>query len=717
MNEQLSGTVDRFLYQNTDTGFSVLLLQMETQSIIVTGSFVTINPGQEITVHGNWITHPKFGKQFQASSCTALLPASTVGLKKYLASGMIKGIGPVYAEKMVKKFGATILEIIDTTPDRLVEVPGIGPKRIEKIKQGWQDQKEIANIMVFLQEKGVSPAYAAKIYKRYGKQSVAIVQENPYRLAYDIWGIGFKIADAIAERIGIAKNSIARIKAGILYVITTHSSSGHVYCFLDELRQKTIETLELDAQSHDTIKLALHELYESNEIKLISYAEKHYITLSQYYQAEKSVAQLIAALQQQSVIQCDINQVYEDIRTQSTLALNEDQQRAILACLQSKITIITGGPGTGKTTLIKQLLQILDKQQLRYRLAAPTGRAAKRMFEGTGKPAATIHRLLEFDPTRMTFVHNESNALKLDVLIVDEASMIDIFLAHSLLKAIPLQAHLVLIGDTDQLPSVGAGNFLNDLIASGKIPTVRLIHIFRQAQDSLIIINAHRINRGEFPTSSVENSKKDFVFIHEQHPELAIEHIKKIITKLPADIPIDDCMVLVPMNKGVAGAGTLNHQLQAFLNQQTRNEVVRSGTRFKERDRVMQIRNNYDKLVFNGDIGSIEAINADDQEITVRFLERMVSYTFNELDELVLAYAISIHKSQGSEYGAIIVPLFMQHFMLLQRNLIYTAITRAKKRCFFIGQPKALAMALKNNKQIHRITLLKTYLTTDLASR
>ncbi len=723
--EELVGTIDRFLFQSPDNGFSVFVLTISPlNSITIKGYAPNIRPGEYVTVAGDWITHPKFGKQFQAQRCTAVPPTSTAGLIKYLSSGLIKGIGPVYAEKLVNHFGACVLDIIDTEPERLREVSGIGSSRVATIINAWKDQKEISRIMVFLQEKNISSAYALKIYKTYGQDSIKIVQENPYRLADDIWGIGFKIADQIALNLGIAKNSLERIRAGIVFAITTAVGNGHLYVELQELRATTAQLLEIALDTIEPlIKQALQELYHADKIKLITHQEQHYITLAKYYFSEKGVATKIKQLNEYpATTRFDIDAIYTRMRAPApttAIALNDDQQTGIMACLQHKITVITGGPGTGKTTLIKTLLGILDSHKLVYKLAAPTGRAAKRITEGTGRAAATLHRLLEFDFATHSFVHNENNALQLNFLIVDEASMIDIFLGHALLKALPLHAHLVLIGDVDQLPSVGAGNFLNDIIASNKVTCIRLQQIFRQAQDSLIVINAHRINKGEFPLSFAEGAQRDYVFIKEDNAELVATHLQEIFAKKLArlGIPAHEAIVLVPMNRGSVGTHTLNQHLQTILNPQDQPVVVRNGTTFKLGDRVMQIRNNYDKFVFNGDIGTITAIDNAEQKLMIRFYDKPVEYEFSDLDEIVLAYAVTIHKSQGSEFPAVIIPIFMQHFTLLQRNLIYTAITRAKKLCIFIGQSKAIGMAIRNNKGIKRTTFLQEFLTTDLECR
>lgn len=723
-HEELTGIVDHFLYKNEENGFAIFELRLlHKGSAIAKGYASTVQPGQHVILKGSWVVNPKFGRQFDAISCTAQLPTSQEGLKKYLGSGLIKGIGKVYAEKLVNHFGTQILAIIDTAPDRLQEVAGIGHKRCSMISASWHDQKEISNIMVFLQGKGVSTAHAIKMYKKYGHDAITVVTENPYRLAEDIWGIGFKTADSIAQKINIEKHSPQRIKAGIVFAITEETNKGHLYASLEELKKNVIILLELDAElSQPLIKTALHELYNRDKIKLITHNAQHFVTLNQYYFSEKGIAsKLQNLLATPADYQFDYDAIYKKISLDdgSTLCLNEDQQRGIMACLQKKITIITGGPGTGKTTLIKKLLEILDSYNLTYRLAAPTGRAAKRITEGTGRYAVTLHRLLEFDASIMNFVHNEKNALKLNFLIIDEASMIDTFLAHALLKAVPFHAHVLFIGDCDQLPSVGAGNFLNDMINSGTIPTIRLTQIFRQAQNSMIVTNAHRINRGEFPISFLPDARKDFFFIQEEQPESVINHLNTIFhyTLPKFGIDHDNVAVLVPMNRGAVGTIKLNQDLQAMLNNNASASIQFGATIFKIGDKVMQIRNNYDKEVFNGDCGIIQEINKEDRTMKILFSDKYVDYEIDEFNELVLAYALSIHKSQGSEYGAVIVPVFMQHFMLLQRNLIYTAITRAKKLCIFIGQPKAIALAIKNNKTAHRITFLQQFLTGDLTCR
>lgn len=719
---ELHGTVERVLYTNPTNGYLVFVLQQPNKEpITVQGIIPAVHEGQLVTIRGSWKIHPKFGKQFNAQQSITHAPTSIAGLKKYLASGLIKGIGPSYAERLVDFFGTQVLEIIDKNPEQVARVPGIGKKRLESIIAGWQEQKEISHIMLFLSQAGVSTAYATKIYKKYGSRTIELMQENPYRLAQEVWGIGFRLADQLAKALGFAPDGEKRLSAGILFALTTQAGNGHLYVTLEKLIASTIELLELTHENRDAeIRQLISQLLLSEKIKHIEHDGESFIALSSHYASEKGCAsRLLAIKNHKSVLPTlDFQKIYQELRiAQGSLELHEEQQKAVLSALQNKVTIITGGPGTGKTTIIKSLINLCDRCKISYQLAAPTGRAAKRMMQATARPAMTIHRLLEFDPSIMKFTRDEKNALPAQCIIIDEASMIDIFLAHALLKAIPLNAHLVFIGDVDQLPSVGPGNFLRDMLTSKIIPSMRLTHIFRQAQDSLIVMNAHRINQGEFPVLSLPSCKRDFLFIKEDLPENIPTHLTKIYNNyLPScGINADDAIVLVPMNRGTAGTQKLNHDLQTIINSTPHvASLNHAGTSYKIGDQVMQLRNNYDKLVFNGDIGVIKEINQETKAISVLFIERVVVYESDDLDELTLAYAISIHKSQGSEYPAVIVPLFMQHFTLLARNLVYTALTRAKKLCIFVGQTKALAIALRNNTSHERVTFLALFLKEEL---
>ena len=725
---ELCGTLEKQIYKSPENGFSVFSLKINSkQSITIQGYLPQVHQGENVTLKGKWSFHKKYGRQFLVEECAAELPSSAIGIQKYLASGLIKGIGPKFAERLVAKFGEKTLEIIDKQPEKLITVNGVGPQKVAAIQDAWQDQKEIAKVMVFLKSRDVATSFAIKIYKTYGAESLDKIQENPYRLVEDIWGIGFKSADKLALKLGIEKNSIKRIKSGILHSIAEGTSNGHLYFEVPKIKANVVKILELEeeAECQSLIKRALHDLYDEDKIKLITHNEEHFISLPKFYFSEKNISYKIENLlkYKTNTSRFDLHKIYNQIKKPDAngMDLNEEQQKGILSCLQSKITIITGGPGTGKTTLIKKLLEVLKDNKLKFKLAAPTGRAAKRMFEGTGCNTETLHRMLEFNPTIMNFNKNERDALDTDFLIVDEASMIDVFLMNSLLKAIPFHAHIVFLGDIDQLPSVGAGNILKDLINSKVIPTTKLTQIFRQAQDSLIIVNAHKINNGEFPTSSIPGSKRDFFYIKENEPEDIFPILHKIYrTTLPKyNILPSNSIVLTPMNRGIAGTQRINQELQMLLNPEEKDskQLTRFGQVYRLGDRVMQIRNNYDKFVFNGDLGTIHDIKSVDQKMFVSFGDRVLEYDFAELDELVLSYAISIHKSQGSEFSAVIIPIFMQHFILLQRNLIYTAITRAKKLCILIGQPKAIAMGIKNNKGIERNTFLKEFLTTDLEAR
>lgn len=724
---ELVGTIEKVVFKSAENGFSVVCIKVNArESVMAKGFLPELHAGTNVVLKGVWQFHAKFGRQFDAQECDTAAPTSASGIEKYLASGLIKGIGPKFAERLVAKFGDKTLEIIENTPKRLCEVGGIGPSRVQAIIDAWQSQKEISRVMVFLKSKDVSTTYAVKIYKTYGNQSLEKMEENPYRLIDDVWGIGFKTADQIALKLGLAVDAPARIKAAIQFVLSDITNEGHLYLEVQAVKDRVIELLGLEQEKlQELLKSSLTQLFQEEKVKLLSVNEKHYLALPKFYFSEKGIATRIAYLLDKPALadRFNLDTIYKKIRQpdERGIELNEDQQKGILACCSRKVTIITGGPGTGKTTLIRRLIETLEEHKIRVRLAAPTGRAAKRMFESTGRNAVTLHRLLEFTPGSMGFARNADNALDLDFLIIDEASMLDVFLMHAVLKALKADVHLILLGDIDQLPSVGAGNVLNDIIDSEKVEVIRLTEIFRQAQDSMIIVNAHRVNHGEFPQSSGPGTKKDFALVKEDVPENTFVLLREIYgKKLPAaGIAPEDSIVLVPMNKGTVGTQRLNQELQMILNPESpeKLQIMRFGQAYRVGDRVMQIRNNYDKFVFNGDIGKISGLDHTEQKMIVNFGDRELEYDFAELNELVLAYAISIHKSQGSEFQAVIIPIFMQHFILLQRNLIYTAITRAKKLCILIGQTKAIAMGIKNDKGVERTTFLKEFLTSDLQAR
>lgn len=673
-------------------------------------------PGESISVKGHWETHPKFGRQFKVDSYSKQLPADAAGIQKYLSSGLIKGIGESFAQKLVDHFGSQTLVVIDKEPHRLKEVAGVGEKRVEAICAAWVEQKEVANVMVFLKARDVSTAFAGKIFKLYGKRSIEVISENPYRLVEDIWGVGFKTADDLALKLGLDRTSVHRAQAGLLHALTEAMGDGHTVVLLEDLVAIATELLGFEPEHVGIIQAALDNLDHTTKIKRLIKNEHPAIALAQCFRAERRISAKVAWLTRSKARHLfEAGTVYEDLiggaATSKSVPLNEAQQKGVLACFEHKVSVITGGPGTGKTTLVRRLLELLESRNIKFKLAAPTGRAAKRMFEGTGRSTETLHRMLEFDPSGMGFKRNHDNVLDLDFLIVDEASMIDVFLLSSVVDALPAHAHLVLLGDVDQLPSVGPGNVLKDLIASGVVSVTRLKEIFRQAQDSMIIVNAHKINQGEYPSSRGTNH--DFFVVNRDDPQSCIEALRKIYTTTLAGLKIDaqDSIVLVPMNRGAIGTTSLNAELQALLNPgNNENTIMRFGTTFKKADRVMQIKNNYTKFIFNGDIGVIESIDKVNQRVVIVFGDKSLEYELFELNEIVLAYAISIHKSQGSEFKAVIIPLLMQHFVMLQRNLVYTAVTRAKQLCVIVGDPRALAMAVRNNKEQARSTMLREFL-------
>lgn len=684
--------VERITYQNPDTGYSVIKVAVRGQSELVTvvGNLMDVSIGSVLLIDGNWKVDARYGKQFTAEKWEETLPATVYGIEKYLGSGLIKGIGPHYAKKIVAMFGTDTISVIEDAPDRLIEVHGIGKKRVEKIKESWEKQKEIKNVMLFLQSNDVSTAYAAKIYKTYGNESIDTVKENPYRLADDIWGIGFKTADRIAEKLGIGKNTYVRCRSGIMYTLSTLADEGHVYSEYDQLVGKAVELLETDESA---IRSTLDRMLADNDLIL----DEQEIYLPAFYHAECGTAKkLLNLLSTPASVETGDMLDIERIQQSTGMRYDEVQADAIRTALRSKVMILTGGPGTGKTTTTRGIISAMQFYGMRILLAAPTGRAAKHMSEATGLEAKTVHRLLEFKPPE-GYQRNDGNPLEGDALIVDEASMIDIILMNSLLKAVPEGMRVILVGDIDQLPSVGPGNVLRDIIASKQFPVVRLTRIFRQAQTSMIIMNAHRINKGQSP--DISNARNgDFFFLEEEDPDRVADIIVDLVTsRLPNQYGVkpSSVQVLTPMQRGVVGAANLNHRLQETLNS-SEECLHRSGIAFRLYDKVMQIKNNYDKEVFNGDIGRIMAVNTDDRELTVRFDDRDIVYDVTELDELVHAYATTIHKAQGSEYPIVVMPVLMTHYVMLQRNLIYTGITRAKKLLVMVGTKKALNFAVRN---------------------
>jgi exodeoxyribonuclease V alpha subunit len=707
----LAGLIERVTFHSEETGFAVLRVKVKGRRELATvvGSLATVSAGEWITAQGRWVRDSEHGLQLNATFLECTPPTSREGIEKYLGSGMIKGIGPVYAKKMVEKFGEEVLTVIEKSSAQLEEISGIGPERRRRIKEAWKEQRAIREIMVFLHSNGVSTSRAVRIFKTYGEQAIETVRANPYTLAKDISGIGFKTADQIAEKVGIPRESIIRACAGISHCLLEATNSGHCALPKEMLLDAAKGLLLVDEA---LIGEALDRLLVNRELVEEQIGEHALVFLPALRATEIGIAAKIHAMCSMPSTHpaIDIGKAIEWCEKKTGTELAASQKEAIKKACESRVLIITGGPGVGKTTLINSLLLIFRAKKIKCLLCAPTGRAAKRLGDATGLEAKTIHRLLEFQPSSGGFTRNEERPLQCDLLVVDETSMVDVQLMHKLLKAVPANAHLILVGDVDQLPSVGPGMVLANLIESGVVPIVRLTEIFRQAAKSHIITNAHRINEGRMPEFGDKTQESDFYFVEREEPE-AIQStlIRLIKERIPAKWgfnPIGDVQVLCPMNRGSLGAREMNLQLQNALNPQRPDEprVERFGWQFRIRDKVIQTENNYDKEVFNGDIGRIKAINPDEREVAIQFESREVIYDFGELDEVSLAYAISIHKSQGSEFPVVIVPVAMQHYMLLQRNLIYTAITRGKKMVVLIGQKKALGLAVRNNRTGERFS-------------
>ena len=719
MLSDLQGQIERITYANEENGYTVARVKVQGHRDLVTvvGNLMSPMPGEIIKMKGEWSSHPKYGEQFKVVYYDTAVPATVYGIKKYLGSGLIKGVGPIIADRIVRQFGKDTLDVIEDSIENLVQVEGIGKKRIEMIRKAWDEQKEIREVMLFLQTHGVSSAYATKIFKHYGEKSIAVVKENPYRLAMDIFGIGFVTADKIAEKLGFAKDSPMRAQAGILYVLNQLADEGHVYYPYEPLIEKSMEILSV---LRDVITDAFGEIVKDRKIRIEDLNEdieefrinNKAVYLTQFHVCETGIANRLKILMNVPCLwqRHNPDKALQWVQDRLAFRLAERQITAVRTALTSKIMVITGGPGTGKTTIINAILKIMGAAQARVLLAAPTGRAAKRMSEATGHPAKTIHRLLKFSPSKGEFEMNYEHPLDCDMLILDESSMIDTVLMHHLLKAVPNGAGLILVGDVNQLPSVGAGNVLNDIISSGAVPVVALNEIFRQARESRIIVNAHRINQGHLPFFETDSPKNDFYFIQKEDPAAVLDIVLRLVKeRIPRRFgfdPVSDIQVLTPMHRGIVGAGNLNIELQKALNP-AETGIVRGQRTYKENDKVMQIRNNYDKEIFNGDIGRIVRIVPDDQEIFICFDGREIRYEYADLDEVIPAYAVSVHKAQGSEYPAVVMPVVIQHYMLLQRNLIYTGITRGRELVVLVGTKKALAMAVKNDRTAKRYTYLK----------
>lgn len=735
MSELLIGTVERITYYNEENGYTVAQVTPEGRGYTVTvvGNLMEVSPGECLRLHGEWTSHARYGRQFQVEHYSTMLPATVAGIEKYLGSGLIKSIGPVTARRIVRHFKLETLRVIEEEPRRLREVLGVGQARAALIQQAWQEQKAIHEVMIFLQGHKVSTSHAVKIYKKYGDASIDVVRNDPYRLARDIYGIGFLTADKIASELGLAHDSPQRVQAGISYTLSQMADDGHVYAPAHELIAESVRILEVPA---DLVAKGIDELASEQEVKVepLTYGtvaeraapgqslrEEPAVYLPPFYYGEVGVARALKTLLNVGKSRlafyrgANLEAVLDGLAERDGLALNQRQREAVCIALTHKVTVLTGGPGTGKTTAVRTLIRLLEAKGARFALAAPTGRAAKRLAEATGREAKTIHRLLEYKPQEGgQFQRNEQNPLEADMVIVDEASMLDLLLTHHLLKAVHPESHLLLVGDVDQLPSVGAGNVLGDVIDSGVVAVVRLEEIFRQAEGSLIIENAHRINRGELPLFS--RSATDFFLFPADDAEQAAGLVIELVqTRIPAKFgldPLQDVQVLTPLHRGAAGVAELNRRLQEVLNppSEVKAEKRRGADAFRVGDRVMQVRNDYDKEVFNGDMGRIVALDLENQEIRVRMDDREVRYEFSDWDELVHAYAVSVHKSQGSEFRAVVIPVLTQHYVMLQRNLLYTAVTRAKELVVLVGSRRAIAIAVRNDQIVDRHSALDSRL-------
>jgi exodeoxyribonuclease V alpha subunit len=741
MSEVLVGTIERITFYNEENGYTVAQVTPEGRAYTVTvvGNLLEASPGENLRLHGQWTSHARYGRQFQVERYATVLPATSAGIEKYLGSGLIKGIGPVTARRIVRRFKLDTLRVIEKEPQRLREVLGVGKHRAAVIERAWEEQKAIKEVMLFLQSHNVSTSHAVRIYKTYGDSSIDVVRNDPYRLARDIHGIGFLTADKIARELGLAHDSPQRVQAGISHTLSQMADGGHVYApqgelihesvgILDvpsELVAEGIERLAADQQLHlETLanKVDSELAYQTpDQPPTHVLGEQQAVYLPPFYYGEIGVANRLKGLVtiERSRLdffqQANLDRVFDHLAQQGGLLLNQGQQAAVRTALTHKVSVLTGGPGTGKTTAVRTVIRLLESRQFSYALAAPTGRAAKRLAEATGREAKTIHRLLEFKPQQgVQFQRNEENPLDVDMLIVDEASMLDLLLTNHLLKAVPPESHLLLVGDVDQLPSVGAGNVLNDVIASGVAAVVRLTEIFRQAEGSFIVHNAHRINQGQMPQFS--SSATDFFLFPADDADRAADLIVDLVqNRIPRKFgfdPLEDIQVLSPLHRGAAGVGELNRRLQTAINPPAEGKAqYRQTTRvFRAGDRVMQIRNNYDREVYNGDMGRITALDTVNQVLAVQIDGADVAYEFSELDELVHAYAVSVHKSQGSEYRAVVAPVLKQHYVMLQRNLLYTAITRAKELVVLVGTQRAIGIAVRNNKITQRHTALDTRL-------
>ncbi|MBY0533864.1 MAG: ATP-dependent RecD-like DNA helicase [Rickettsiaceae bacterium] len=710
--EHIAGSIERVTFHNPENGFCVLRVHINGKRELATviGSSICVTAGEYIECTGSWLNNQSHGLQFKAEHMSVVQPATIAGMEKYLASGLVKGIGPVFAKKLITAFGLEVFEVIEKHPEKLQSLSGIGNKRKQAILDAWQEQKKVREIVVFLHEHGVGTARAVRIYKTYGEQSISIVKANPYRLAQDIYGIGFKTADTLALSLGIAINSPLRAQAGVLHVLQEHNAHGDCAAFVADLIQASVNLLAID---QGIIQSAISEQIEQKNLTLTDFAGTPAVFSTALYKAEIAVSTRICNLLKGATIwhDIDLTKAIPWVEKKTSISLSDSQREAVTLAIHSKVLIITGGPGVGKTTIVNSILKIIQAKTNKILLCAPTGRAAKRLKESTGIEAKTLHRLLAFEPQSRQFKHNADNPLDADLIVVDEVSMVDLVMMMHLLKAAPQNCAIIFVGDVDQLPSIGPGSVLANFIDSNKIPTVRLTQIYRQAASSQIILNAHKINAGKLPRLKYNSSDmSDFYFVSANSPEDIQSKLLTIVgTRIPKSFnlnPVRQIQVLTPMNRGSLGARSLNVSLKGMLNNTNQPEVQRFGTTFSAGDKVIQLVNNYDKEVYNGDIGFITQIDTEASQALIDFEDKVIQYGFDEFDELALAYAITIHKAQGSEYAAVVLPLAMQYYNLLERNLVYTGVTRGRGLVVIVGQEKALAMAIKNNNSGKRLTKL-----------
>ncbi len=710
--DSFKGTIDRIVFYSSETGYTVCKFVTEHgESLTVVGSFPPLSPGETLKIKGKWEINPRFGQQFRVENFIPILPASVKGIEKFLSSGLIRGIGPVLARRIIKRFGAQTIDILSGNPDKLQEVEGVGRVKLREIKKSWTEHERIRELIIFLQEHNISTNLATKIYHHYGEKAFHVLKSNPYQVCLDIWGVGFKTADQMALKLGVSPSSSERIKAYIRYLLEKDTEQGHVFSFQKDLENNCIKELEVDKEK---IKQAIEELKKQKAVVIEEFDSDNAVYLPFFYKAQEEVVQTIHRLGAFPFLTPDFNldQAVLDEEEELSLQFSSKQKLAVKECFQKKILVITGGPGTGKTTIIKAVVGIFNKWGKDVLLAAPTGRAAKRLFEATQRKAKTIHRTLEYNPKLGTFRRGENCPLSGDALIIDEFSMVDLPLMYYLIKAVPSWMRLILIGDKDQLPSVGPGNLLHDFIESQRVEVVRLDEIFRQEKDSLIVRNAHRINQGDsliYPSKGDKDA--DFYFIRQDDEQKVFETIMSLCTsRIPEKLNLQplsaQIQVISPMYRGLIGVDNLNKELQQRLN--PNREGLKFGNReIREHDKVMQIRNNYEKEVFNGDIGMVAYVDRNNYRVGVEFYGKTLIYERNEMDDITVAYAISVHKSQGSEYQAVVMPLLTQHYIMLQRNLFYTALTRARKLSVIVGSHKALYIAIKNDKPVKRNCLVK----------